>query len=78
MTSCKPQVDEQVADPLLALQVGVAGLRRQLVGQQRRRQAVVAVDAGQVLDQVGGPAWMSSRCGGVVTSQRVRLRPARP
>ena len=29
---------------------------------------------GQVLDQVGGPSWMSSRCGGAVTrSVSVRL-----
>jgi hypothetical protein len=47
------QVDQQVADALFALQLRVAALRRQLVRHARLGDALVAVDTGDLLQQVG-------------------------
>ena len=46
--------DQDVAGALQALQVGLRTLRRQHVADQCRRDRVVAVDAGNFLNQVGG------------------------
>ena len=46
--------DQDVAGLLQALQVRLRALRRQHVADQRRRDLIIAVDAGDFLDQVGG------------------------
>ena len=55
MVSWRPAPTRRSRDALLELQGRVSGLRRQPFGQQRGRQTVVAVQPGQILDQVGRP-----------------------
>ena len=55
IVSCKPASTSRSRTRSSNTRAGVAGLRRQAVGQQRGRQTVVAVQPGQVLDQVGRP-----------------------
>ncbi len=51
----KPGPGQHVADVLLVFEVDVARLRGERVGEECGRQAVVAVDPGDLLDQVGRP-----------------------
>ena len=51
----KAGAGQQVADALLEFEGRISSLRRQAVSQQRGRQTVVAVQPGEVFDQVGRP-----------------------